>query len=129
MLRSPAMPSRAARGFTLVETLVALVLLTLTLLLGLGLVLQHPRIVRRLDAHRDALHAMEATLEALRAGALPLHSQDLPPVGARRMALSVEAVPEGNPPGLYRVVVRVGYQVDGQDRERRVETLIWRLPE
>ena len=117
------------RGFTLVETLVALVLLTLALLLGLGLVLQHPRIVRRLDAQREAIHSLEATLEALRAGALPLASQTLPPVGPRKMALSIRIEPESYPPGLYRVQVSVSYLVEGQPRERSVETLLWRPPE
>jgi prepilin-type N-terminal cleavage/methylation domain-containing protein len=120
------MRHRAPRGFTLVETLIALALLTLTLLLGLGLVLQHPRIVRRLDAQREALHAMEAALEALRAGALPLVSQDLPPVGLHRTALTVRIEPAGSPPGLYRVEVRARYQVEGQTRERKVESLVWR---
>jgi prepilin-type N-terminal cleavage/methylation domain-containing protein len=117
------------RGFTLVETLVALVLLTLALLLGLGLVLQQPRIVRRLDAQREALHSIEATLEALRAGALPPVSQDLPPVGPRRMALSIRITPEGYPPGLYRVRVSARYLIEGQSRERSVESLLWRPPE
>lgn len=120
------MHTRAPHGFTLIETLVALFLLTLTLLLGLGLVLQHPRIVRRLDAQREALHSLEATLEALRAGALPLASQDLPPVGRHRMTLSVRIEPAGYPPGLYRVEVRARYLVAGQPREQSVESLLWR---
>jgi len=117
------------RGFTLVETLVALALLTLALLLGLGLVLQHPRIVRRLDAQREAIHGLETTLEELRAGALPLVSQDLPPVGPRRMVLSIRITPEGYPPGLYRAQVSARYFIEGQFRDRSVETLLWRLPE
>lgn len=117
------------RGFTLVETLVALALLTLALLLGLGLVLQHPRIVHRLDAQREALHALEATVEALRAGALPLVSQDLPPVGPRKLTVSIQIAPEGYPPGLYRVRVSARYVVATQSRERSVETLLWRPPE
>jgi prepilin-type N-terminal cleavage/methylation domain-containing protein len=117
------------RGFTLVETLVALALLTLALLLGLSLVLQHPRIVRRLDAQREAIHTLEATLELLRARALPLTSQTLRPGGPRKLALSIQVTPEGYPPGLYRVQVRAAYQVGGEPRERSVETLLWRYPE
>lgn len=114
------------RGFTLVETLVALALLTLALLLGLGLVLQHPRIVHRLDAQREAVHLLEATLEALRAGGIPLASQTLPPAGPRKVALSIEVTPASTPPGLYRVQVRAAWQVQGQPKERSVETLVWR---
>ena len=88
--------------------------------------LQHPRIVRRLDAQREAIHILEATLEALRAGAIPLASQTLPPAGPRKMALSIEVTPEGTPPGLYRVKVRAAYQVEGRPKERSVETLVWR---
>ncbi|HBL29655.1 MAG TPA: hypothetical protein DD490_22705 [Acidobacteria bacterium] len=122
------MNGRAARGFTLVETLVALALLALALLLGLGLVLQHPRIVRRLDAQRAALHTLEATLEAVRTGALPLASQELPPVGSHRIAVSLRVSPEGFPEGLYRVSARAVYSSEGRPRERSVETLIWRPP-
>jgi hypothetical protein len=92
-------------------------------------VLQHPRIVRRLDAQREALHTLEATVEALRAGALPLASQTLPPVGPRKLALSIQVAPEGYPPGLFHVQVRAAWQIEGQPRERAVETLVWRYPE
>ena len=117
------------RGFTLVETLVALALLTLALLLGLGLVLQHPRVVRRLDAQREANHFLESSLEALRAGGLPLASQTLPPAGQRKIPLFIQVDPVSNPPGLYRVKVYTAYQVGGHPKERSVETLLWRPPE
>lgn len=90
--------------------------------------LQHPRIVRRLDAQREAIHTMEAVLESLRTGNLPLVSQTLPPTGPRKLALSIEVTPEGSPPGLYRVRVRAAYQVEGRPKERAVETLLWRPP-
>ena len=117
------------RGFALVETLVALALLTLALLLGLGLVLQQPRIIHRLDAQREAIERLEVAIEALRAGALPPASQSLSPVGPRRMTISIEVTPEGHPPGLYRVRASARYFIQGQSRERSVETLLWRLPE
>ena len=91
--------------------------------------LQHPRIVRRLDAQREALHVLEMTLEALRAGGIPFTTQTLPPISSRKMAISIEVAPEGAPPGLYRVQVRASWQVDGQPKERSVETLVWRPPE
>src|SRR5947199_3149357 len=75
----PRLPSRAGRpnGFTLLETLIALTVLGVALLLGMALVIQLPRDVRRLDAERQAMRAMETALEAMRAGALPVENSKL----------------------------------------------------
>ena len=111
-------------GFTLLETLLALALLGLALFLALPLLLEQPRILRRVDTHYRALAAMESTLEALRAGALPLHSAHLPEL-AEGIALDLDVEP-APPPGLYAVTVRATYQVGAQPRQRRLQTLVWR---
>src|SRR5262245_35814970 len=122
-------PSPAQSGFTLIEALLAATLLTLALLLGVGLVLQQPRIVRRLDAQREALHAMETMLESMRAGALPLQSQRLDlrsksdPSGP---VLWIDVEPAGYPPGLWRVSVRAVWELEGQLRQSTVDTMVWR---
>jgi len=116
----------AQSGFTLIEALLAATLLTLALLLGMGLVLQQPRIVHRLDAQRRALETMETTLELLRAGALPLQSQRIDAPGGPEVWIAVE--PAGYPPGLWDVSLRALWSVDGHLKERRLETMIWRPP-
>jgi type II secretory pathway pseudopilin PulG len=116
----------AHSGFTLVEALLAATLLTIALLLGLGLVLQQPRIVRRLDAQREALETLETTVELLRAGALPLHTQRIDSPGGLEVWITVE--PAGYPPGLWDISLRAAWSVEGQMRERRLETMIWRPP-
>ena len=72
VLRKPQAPS----GFSLIEVLVALTLLGIALLLGMDLVLENPRVVRRLDGERQAFRAMESTMEAVRAGVIPLGNTD-----------------------------------------------------
>lgn len=124
------------RGFTLIESLVALAVLSVALLLGMGLVLQLPGVVRRVDAHRQALRAMEAALEALRAGELPLASARL--VSPPSPAVSSGSAPAGlavwieiqpvSPPGLHEVLVRARYPAAGKIVERQVETLVYRPP-
>jgi len=119
----------AQSGFTLIEALVAATLLTFALLTGVALVLQQPRILRRLDAQRNALHIMETAIESLRAGVLPLQSQRLalPPSGAPgapEVWITVE--PAGYPPGLWQVSVRAAWTLEGQVRQSEVETMIWR---
>jgi type II secretory pathway pseudopilin PulG len=119
--------SSAQGGFTLVEALIAATLLTFALLVGVGLVLQQPRILRRLDAQRNALHAIETAIESLRAGALPLQSQHLDlsaDPGAAQLWITVE--PAGYPPGLWQVSVRAAWAQEGQLRQSQVETMIWR---
>lgn len=121
--------SSAESGFTLIEALVAATLLTLALLSGVALVLQQPRILRRLDAQRNALHAMETAIESLRAGALPLQSQRLDLGSAAdpsSPALWITVEPTGYPPGLWQVSVRAAWVMEGQLRQSQVETMIWR---
>jgi prepilin-type N-terminal cleavage/methylation domain-containing protein len=124
------------RGFTLIESLVALAVLAVALLLGMGLVLQLPGVVRRVDAHRQALRTMEAALEALRAGELPLASGRLvsstsPASSAGSstagLAVWIEVQPV-SPPGLHEVLVRARYPAAGKIVERQVATLVYRRP-
>jgi prepilin-type N-terminal cleavage/methylation domain-containing protein len=119
-------------GFTLLETLIALAILSMVLLVGAALLLAEPRVVRRIDVDRQALRAVESTLEALRAGALPLQSERLDgfataagapaPAG---LTLQLDVTPEGLP-GLYRAALLARFPVAGRIVERRVETLVWR---
>jgi len=131
MRRNRSLWLQAQSGFTLIEALLAATLLTLTLLLGMALILQQRRIVRRLDAQRAALHEMEATLDGLRTGALPLMEQRLDlhnagdPAG---LTLWLTVEPAGYPPGLWLVSLRAAWTVQGELKSDRVDTMIWRPP-
>jgi prepilin-type N-terminal cleavage/methylation domain-containing protein len=124
---------RLQRGFTLVEVLVALWIVSVALLAGIALVLQQPRVVKRIDAERQAVRAMDWTLESMRAGLVPLQSVDLQGfvnstvVGAPAPDLKVSVfVSPGATPGLYDVSLVARYTVLGQARQRRLHTLFWR---
>jgi prepilin-type N-terminal cleavage/methylation domain-containing protein len=130
----PAAGTRRRRGFTLVEMSVALWILLVALLSGLALVMQQPRVVRRIDAARQAVAVMEWTLEEMRAGLIPL--QSTPDVGwtvssfvvgspAPDLKVAVAVTPAATP-GLYRVSLTARYTVYGQLLRRRLETMIWR---
>lgn len=128
---APQPPSpRSPRGSILVESLVALALLSVALLMGLPLLFGQPGAVRRLDAQRVALGALDSTLEALRAGALPLQSARYGAGTPDDPVVWVEVEPEPEPAGLYRVTLRAKYRVRSRVRdqtfERRVETMVWR---
>jgi type II secretory pathway pseudopilin PulG len=119
------MPSRQ-RGSILVESLVALVLLGVALLMGLPLLFGQPGAVRRLDAQRVALGALDSTLEAVRTGALPLQSARYGAGTPNDPVVWVEVEPKSGSAGLYLVVLRAVYKVRDQSFERRVETMVWR---
>jgi type II secretory pathway pseudopilin PulG len=126
MRRSPAQS-----GFTLIEALLAATLLTLALLLGMALILQQRRIVRRLDAQRAALHEIDATLDALRVGALALVPQRIDPRNAGDppgLALWVTVQPAGYPPGLWQVSLSAAWRIDGEMKTDRIDTMLWRPP-
>lgn len=126
MRRSPAQS-----GFTLIEALLAATLLTLALLLGMALILQQRRILRRLDAQRAALHEIDATLDALRVGAIALVPQRIDPRSAgdpAGLALWVTVQPAGYPPGLWQVSLSAAWTVDGEMKTDRIDTMLWRPP-
>jgi len=120
------------KGFSLVEALVALAVLALVLLLGLGLVWQQKRVIVRLEAREEADRALAEALETLRSGAVPLASGVVPvaaPAGggaAEGLTVVVRVVPAEPPPGLYRAQVVATYRVAGRPVTRTIETQMWR---
>jgi type II secretory pathway pseudopilin PulG len=125
---------RARHGFTLVEVAVALSILIVALLAGIALVLQQPRVVRRIDAERQAQQVMEWTLEEIRAGLIPLRSTgdvgwtvgafvEGSPAPDLKIAVLVTPAPSA---GLYRVSVTARYTVFGSPHRRQLQTMIWR---
>ena len=123
------MPPRLTSGFSLVESLIALLVLSVALLMGLPLIQQQPGIVKRVDAQHVALREIESTIEALRSGVMPLASVHLAP-SPGQPSLWVDVQPEtGAPAGLFHVTVRALWRIQGRDFEKKVETLVWSPPE
>ena len=86
--RRPVRSRLERSGFTLIESLVALALITLALFLGTKLILMEPRILERLEAGERAIRALEAALETLRSGDLPLRQGVLVPPAAYPLGLA-----------------------------------------
>lgn len=120
-------------GFSLIETLVALSLVGVALLLTMSLIFQEPRALRRIAAHEEALRALEVTLEAVRAGSA------VPP-GREQVALEALYQPEEPaatdlrvwterdgtlPGGLFHLTLTARYRVGPQRFQRTVETMVW----
>jgi type II secretory pathway pseudopilin PulG len=114
------------------EVLIAMALALLALLLGAGIALQVSSTARRLDAQSRADRALEAALEALRGGQVPLRSGFTAPLSAPSTPadqpppavwLEVEA---SDVPDLYVVTARASYLVADVPRERVIQTKVWR---
>ncbi|HEY2292103.1 MAG TPA: type II secretion system protein [Thermoanaerobaculia bacterium] len=127
------LPSRAGRanGFTLLEALIGLAILGVALLLGMALVIQLPRDVRRLDAERQAMRAMEATLEGMRSGLVSVHTPGLggfitlPDTAAtRKLNLGIDVVAITTRPGLCQVTLTAHYWVLNSEHQKQLQALI-----
>ncbi|HEV8581615.1 MAG TPA: type II secretion system protein [Thermoanaerobaculia bacterium] len=124
----------AHNGFSLLEVLIALTILGIALLLGMALVLQNPRIVRRANDERQAFRAMESTLEAVRAGAIPLQTSVLDgfvtAVGTpapKDLTIEMQVDPTTTP-GLYNVTLSARYSFARQRVVKRLRTMVWSPP-
>ncbi len=126
-------PGRSSHGFTLIESLVALSLLGVAMLLTLSLLMQEPRALQRLEAHREVLRAMEQVLEGIRAGlTVPSGRQPVDP-GAislpdgavvQDLRLWTESSEESGS-GLFRLTLVARYRVGSQWYNRALETRVW----
>lgn len=120
------------KGFTLVEALVALAVVGLILLLGLGLVWQQRQVIERLEAREAADRALTEALETLRSGAVPVTPGIVPlpvassPGAAQGLTVVVRVTPAEPPPDLYRARVTATYRVAGRAVTRSLETQLWR---
>lgn len=130
-MKSPPPERHAGSGFTLIEALVALLILTLAMLLGYGFMMRQPRALQRLDAGDEALRAIESSLETIRAGAVPLQDGMLqpviaypPPTKAADLLIDLEVEPTETP-GLYAVSLEARYRVGRSIHRRSVDTLVW----
>jgi prepilin-type N-terminal cleavage/methylation domain-containing protein len=121
-------------GFSLVEVLIALVIVGMALLMGMGLALQNPRIVRRTDAERQAFRALESTLEAVRAGAVPLQTSVLegfatavgnPAPADLEVLMQVDST---GLPGLFEVTLHARYTIEQRNYRKSLKTMIWSPP-
>lgn len=120
------------RGFTLLETLVALTILGFALISMVLLVAQATTFERRLDLHRVAIRELEAQHESLRAGyPLPGYSGTYEPSTITDLSrltepkLTLEVAGAGQV-GLYRLDFKLRYRIGAQPFERRLETLTYR---
>jgi prepilin-type N-terminal cleavage/methylation domain-containing protein len=124
--------SHRQAGFTLLETLCALAILSLALLLGMETILQQGRAVRRMESERQAFRALESTLEAVRAGVLPLQTAWMGGIATAvgtpappdlRIWLQVSPTPTF---GLYEVTLQATYRVERWRYRKELRSMVYR---
>ena len=134
-MRWPTNSSRGGEGFTLLETLVALSLLAVAMLLTLSLLFQEPRTLARLAAHTQAVRALEHTAEMIRSGRrVPLgrelfdlellHLPEPEDMSAQDLEIWSELERESGS-GLYHLTLAAYYRVGEQWYERYLDTFVW----
>lgn len=120
------------RAFTLLETLIALVILGMALISMVGWLAQSATFERRLDLHRVAIRELEAQHETLRAGCcMPgldgtydvSAITDVSALGTPK--ITVEVKPQSKA-GLYGLVIRIEYRLGKERFSRQIEALTWR---
>lgn len=122
---------RRRSGFTLIEVVVGLSLLAVATLVGLAAISQAQLAIERLDARHRALREMEAALEAVRTGALPLASGEVGPgldatIGRERNLIVRLRVEPSDTLGLYRVAATARWSLRGRPQESAVLTMVYR---
>lgn len=128
----PNADPRRNAGFSLLETLISMALLTIALLLGVDAFLQHQRATQRMEAQRQAFRALESTMEAIRAGVLPLQSTWLegfttavgtPAPRDLKIWMQVDPTPSA---ALYEVHLQATYHLESLTVRRNLDSMVFR---
>lgn len=122
---------RGRRGFSLLELVAALAILGFAIVVAAAVLSTESDRTARLAAREQAVHALEATIEDVRAGLVPLQSTSQKLVGhtpspaAHDLRITLDIARE-NPPDLYRVQATARWEVRGRARSMQLTTLMWR---
>jgi len=124
-----------AAGAVLVEALVAAAVVGIALLFLVALLAHEARLTARAAGQRDAVMLLEAALEGIRAGAVPLQNATyedpappwLPIPRARGAVLWITVAPVGSPRvhDLYEVKAEVRYRAGRDVLTRSLTTRMW----
>lgn len=124
-------PASGRDGFTLLEALLALLLVGIALLLDLGLKAQAREIEARLAIEADLVRRAEAAIESVRTGVHPLRSGPVDPelawpVAATHGLSMILVVDPADVASLCRLTIR-GQARGGRGRlhDVELETLVW----
>lgn len=128
-----SLPNRPAGcdGFSILELVAALAILGFAILVTAAVLSTESDRAARLAARDQAVHALEATLEDVRAGMVPLQSSSphsgaiIQPAAADNLRITLN-VAHAIPPDLYRVEATARWRVRGQAATATLTTLIWR---
>jgi prepilin-type N-terminal cleavage/methylation domain-containing protein len=111
------------RGFSLVEALVALLIVGVVLLGALGFFWQQRAATRRLRAHRAAELALESSWERLRAGEIPLIPGPVATGTPEAPTVALTLAP-GERTGTVVVELTAIYDSDGRPYRRTLRALV-----
>lgn len=117
-------------GYSLLETLVALALVGLALVLALPLLALEVHHDQRLEARREMRALVELAVESVRVSGDPnivrLVAVPRPESKISDLAVAARLLPEPGFAGLQRLELIASWKVGGRDDRIEVTTLVWR---
>ncbi len=106
----------------------ALALVGAAVLVAAGGLRSENRLLRRAEHRNEAARVLEAAIESVRSGVLPLEDGDFGPAvpsGLDGLRVRIRVVPEDTT-GLYRVTAVARWREDGRATVQRLDTMVWR---